>query len=72
MLALAGLYVATSSQVLLLVIAVTHLEMREQLLPFIRFDGYYIRPTWSACRTYSPASFPSCAAPWPRGTGTRV
>jgi len=42
MLALAGLYVATSSQVLLLVIAVTHLEMLEQLLPFIRFDGYYI------------------------------
>ena len=33
---------ATSSQVLLLVIAVTHLEMLEQLLPFIRFDGYYI------------------------------
>ena len=42
MLALAGLYVATSSQVLLLVIAVTHLEMLEQLLPFVRFDGYYI------------------------------
>ena len=42
MLALAGLYVATSSQVLLLVIAFTHLEMGEQLLPFIRFDGYYI------------------------------
>ena len=42
MLALAGIYVATSSQILLLVIAVTHLEMLEQLLPFIRFDGYYI------------------------------
>ena len=42
MLALAGIYVATSSQVLLLVIAVTHLEMLEQLLPFVRFDGYYI------------------------------
>jgi putative peptide zinc metalloprotease protein len=42
MLTLAGIYVATSSQVLLLVIAVTHLEMLEQLPPFVRFDGYYI------------------------------
>jgi putative peptide zinc metalloprotease protein len=42
MLALAGFYVATSAQVLLLVIAVTHLEMLEQLLPFVRFDGYFI------------------------------
>jgi putative peptide zinc metalloprotease protein len=42
MLALAGLYAATSAEVLLLVIAVTHLEMLEQLLPFVRFDGYYI------------------------------
>jgi putative peptide zinc metalloprotease protein len=42
MLALAGLYPATSDQLLLLVIAVTHLEMTEQLLPFVRFDGYFI------------------------------
>ena len=42
MLALAGLYVATSSEVLLLVIAFTHLEMLEQLMPFARFDGYFI------------------------------
>jgi putative peptide zinc metalloprotease protein len=42
MLALAGIYVATSDQVLLLVIAVTHLEMLEQLLPVVRFDGYFI------------------------------
>ena len=42
MLALAGIYVATSAEVLLLVIAVTHLEMLEQLLPFVRFDGYFI------------------------------
>jgi putative peptide zinc metalloprotease protein len=41
-LALAGLYSATSSQVLLLVIAITHLEMLEQLSPFVRFDGYFI------------------------------
>jgi putative peptide zinc metalloprotease protein len=42
MLALAGIYVATSSQVLLLVIAITHLEMLDQLLPIVRFDGYFI------------------------------
>ena len=42
MLALAGIYVATSDQLLLLVIAFTHLEMLEQLLPFVRFDGYFI------------------------------
>jgi putative peptide zinc metalloprotease protein len=34
--------VATSAEVLLLVIAVTHLEMLEQLMPFVRFDGYFI------------------------------
>ena len=42
MLALAGIYAATSSEVLLLVIAFTHLEMLEQLMPFVRFDGYFI------------------------------
>ena len=42
MLVLAGIYVGTSSELLLLVIAVTHLEMLEQLLPFARYDGYYI------------------------------
>jgi putative peptide zinc metalloprotease protein len=42
MLVLAGLFAATSSEILLLVIAVTHLEMLEQLLPFVRFDGYFI------------------------------
>jgi putative peptide zinc metalloprotease protein len=42
MLALAGLYAVTSTEVLLLVIALTHLEMLEQLLPFVRFDGYFI------------------------------
>jgi putative peptide zinc metalloprotease protein len=41
-LALAGIYEATSAEILLLVIAITHLEMLEQLLPFVRFDGYFI------------------------------
>ncbi len=42
MLVLAAIYTATSAEILLLVIAVTHLEMLEQLLPFVRFDGYFI------------------------------
>jgi putative peptide zinc metalloprotease protein len=41
-LVLAGIYEATSAEILLLVIAITHLEMLEQLLPFVRFDGYFI------------------------------
>ena len=41
-LALAGLYAATNAEILLLAIAVIHLEMLEQLLPFARFDGYWI------------------------------
>ena len=42
MLALAACYAATSTEILLLIIAITHLEMLEQLLPFVRFDGYFI------------------------------
>jgi putative peptide zinc metalloprotease protein len=42
MLVLAAFYAATSSEVLLLVIAITHMEMLEQLMPFVRFDGYFI------------------------------
>jgi putative peptide zinc metalloprotease protein len=42
MLVLAAVYAATSAEILLLVIVITHLEMLEQLLPFVRFDGYFI------------------------------
>ena len=42
MLALAACTRPPPSEILLLVIAFTHLEMLEQLLPFVRFDGYYI------------------------------
>jgi putative peptide zinc metalloprotease protein len=42
MLGLAGVYVVSNAKILLLVIALTHLEMLEQLLPFVRFDGYFI------------------------------
>jgi putative peptide zinc metalloprotease protein len=41
-LGMAVLYEGTRAQILLLVIAVTHLEMLQQLLPFVRFDGYFI------------------------------
>jgi putative peptide zinc metalloprotease protein len=42
MLVLAAGYAATSAEILLLVIALTHVELLEQLLPFVRFDGYFI------------------------------
>ena len=41
-LVLAGIYAATPAQILLLVIAVTQLEMLQQLIPIVRFDGYFI------------------------------
>jgi putative peptide zinc metalloprotease protein len=41
-LAMAAIYEATSAAVLLVVIAFSHVEMLEQLLPFVRFDGYFI------------------------------
>jgi putative peptide zinc metalloprotease protein len=41
-LALTGIYAATSAQILLLVIAITQLEMLQQLIPVVRFDGYFI------------------------------
>jgi putative peptide zinc metalloprotease protein len=41
-LALAGLYAVTSAPILLLAIALTHLEVLEQLVPVVRFDGYFI------------------------------
>jgi putative peptide zinc metalloprotease protein len=40
--AMAALYEATSAEILLVVAALTHVEMLEQLLPFVRFDGYFI------------------------------
>jgi putative peptide zinc metalloprotease protein len=41
-LAMAAVYEASSAAILLVVIAFSHLEMLEQLLPFVRFDGYFI------------------------------
>lgn len=41
-LVLTAVYGETSAPLLVLVVAVTHLEMLQQLLPFARFDGYFI------------------------------
>ena len=41
-LATAGAYFATGFEPLLLVVAIQHLEIVHQLLPFVRLDGYYI------------------------------
>ncbi|MEH3077439.1 MAG: hypothetical protein PGN11_12330 [Quadrisphaera sp.] len=41
-LALGGLYAVTGAEWLLLAIVLIHLEVLEQLLPLVRFDGYYI------------------------------
>ena len=77
MLALAGIYAATSAEVLLLVIALTHLEMLEQLLPFVRFDGYFILsdlvgvPDLFARVTPILKSVISRGRPDPRVTGLR-
>ena len=77
MLALAGIYAVTSAEVLLLVIALTHLEMLEQLLPFVRFDGYFILsdlvgvPDLFARVTPILKSVVSRGRPDPRVTGLR-
>lgn len=41
-LALAGVYAVTATPILLLIIVFAHLQILEQLLPFARFDGYFI------------------------------
>ncbi len=70
MLVLAALYAATSAETLLLVIAVTHLEMLEQLLPFVRFDGYFILSDLVGVPDLFARVAPvlrSCLSGWPRG-----
>jgi putative peptide zinc metalloprotease protein len=42
MLAMAGLYALTGSEVLLVVLVVQHLAVLQQFLPFLRLDGYYV------------------------------
>ena len=72
MLVLAGIYAATSAAILLLVIAVTHLEMLEQLLPFVRFDGYFILSDLVGVPDLFARIAPCCAAPSPGAARTRA
>ena len=72
MLVLAALYAATSAEILLLVIAITHLEMLEQLLPFVRFDGYFILSDLVGVPDLFARVAPvlrSCLPRWPGGSG---
>jgi putative peptide zinc metalloprotease protein len=72
MVVLAAIYAATSSEVLLLVIAVTHLEMLEQLLPFVRFDGYFILSDLVGVPDLFARVIPvlrSCLSRWPSSSG---
>jgi putative peptide zinc metalloprotease protein len=77
MLVLAACYAATSAEILLLVIAITHLEMLEQLLPFVRFDGYFILSDLVGVPDLFARVTPvlrSCLSRWrkdPRATGLR-
>ena len=77
MLVLAACYAATSAEILLLVIALTHLEMLEQLLPFVRFDGYFILSDLVGVPDLFARVTPvlrSCLSRWrpdPRATGLR-
>ncbi len=71
MLVLAALYAATSAEILLLVIAITHLEMLEQLLPFVRFDGYFILSDLVGVPDLFARVVPvlrSCLPWWPSGS----
>jgi putative peptide zinc metalloprotease protein len=77
MLVLAACYAATSAEILLLVIALTHLEMLEQLSPFVRFDGYFILSDLVGVPDLFARVTPvlrSCLSRWrrdPRATGLR-
>jgi putative peptide zinc metalloprotease protein len=74
MVVLAAIYAATSAEILLLVIAITHLEMLEQLLPFVRFDGYFILSDLVGVPDLFARVIPvlrSCLSRWPGGSGQR-
>jgi putative peptide zinc metalloprotease protein len=72
MLGLVGCYAVTSNQVLLLTIAITHLEMLEQLLPFVRFDGYFILSDLIGVPDLFARVAPVLGTTFARGRHTRV
>jgi putative peptide zinc metalloprotease protein len=72
MLGLAGCYALTANQVVLLTIAITHLEMLEQLLPFVRFDGYFILSDLIGVPDLFARVVPVLGTIFARGRHTRV
>ena len=72
MLGLVGCYALTANQVLLLTIAITHLEMLEQLLPFVRFDGYFILSDLIGVPDLFARVAPVLGTTFARGRHTRV
>ena len=72
MLGLAACYAATANQVLLLTIAITHVEMLEQLLPFVRFDGYFILSDLIGVPDLFARLAPVLGTTFARGRHTRV
>ena len=72
MLVLFGCYAATGSQVLLLTIALTHLEILEQMLPFVRFDGYFILSDLIGVPDLFARIGPVLGAAFSRGRHTRA
>ena len=53
-------------------IAVTHLEMLEQLLPFVRFDGYFILSDLAGVPDLFARVVPIVRSAVSRGPGTRA
>jgi putative peptide zinc metalloprotease protein len=72
MLGLAACYAVTANQVLLLTIAITHVEMLEQLLPFVRFDGYFILSDLIGVPDLFARLAPVLGTTFARGRHTRV
>jgi putative peptide zinc metalloprotease protein len=72
MLGLTACYAVTANQVLLLTIALTHVEMLEQLLPFVRFDGYFILSDLIGVPDLFARIAPVLGTTFARGRHTRV
>jgi putative peptide zinc metalloprotease protein len=72
-LALAGVYACTSAKVLLLAILFIHIQMLEQLVPFGRFDGYFVLSDLVGVPDLFAQIGPALRSVLPgRGRGTRI
>jgi putative peptide zinc metalloprotease protein len=72
MLGLLGCYALTGNPLLLLAIAVSHLEIIEQLMPFVRFDGYWILSDLVGVPDLFGRVVPVLSSAFTRGRHTRV